>query len=136
MYVGLLEQWLEELKNEVQNQLGKNTKVLQIYRGGEYLSQQFDDHPKECEIISQLTPPRTLQWNGVLRKEESNFVGYGSIHDESFRPFTLFLGTCFANNSFSLNRVSLKAIQVTTYEIWIGKRPSVSFMNICSCKAY
>ena len=46
-------------KNEVQNQHGKNIKTLQSDRGGEYLSQNFNDHLKDCGIVSQLTPPGT-----------------------------------------------------------------------------
>ena len=46
-------------KNEVQNQLGKNIKSLRSYRGGEYLSQEFIDHLRDCGITSQLTPPGT-----------------------------------------------------------------------------
>ena len=38
-------------KNEVQNQLGKNSKILRSNRGGEYLSQEFIDHLKDCGII-------------------------------------------------------------------------------------
>ena len=53
-------------KNEVQNQLGKSIKALRTNRGGKYLSQEFDDYLKDCGIVSQLTPPRTPQWNGVL----------------------------------------------------------------------
>ena len=55
-------------KNEVQNQLGKNIKMLRSDRGGEYLSQEFDNHLKECGIVSQLTPPGTPQWNGVSER--------------------------------------------------------------------
>ena len=46
-------------KNEVQNQLRKNIKTLRSDRGGEYLSQNYDDHLKDCGIVSQLTPPGT-----------------------------------------------------------------------------
>ena len=46
-------------KNEVQNQLGKNIKTLRSDRGGEYLSKNFDEHLKDCGIVSQLTPPGT-----------------------------------------------------------------------------
>ena len=46
-------------KNEVQNQLGKSIKALQIDRGGEYRNQEFDYYLKDCGIVSQLTPPRT-----------------------------------------------------------------------------
>ena len=51
-------------KNEVQNQLGKSIKALRTNRGGEYLSQDFDDYLKDCGIVSQLTPPRTP--NGMV----------------------------------------------------------------------
>ena len=44
-------------KNEVQNQLRKNIKTLRSDRGGEYLSQEFIDHLRDCGIISLLTPP-------------------------------------------------------------------------------
>ena len=46
-------------KNEVHNHLGKNIKTLRFDRGGEYLSQIFNDHLKDCGIVSQLTPPGT-----------------------------------------------------------------------------
>ena len=52
-------------KNEVQNQLGKNIKTLRSDRGGEYLSQEFTNHLRDCRIISQLTLRGTPQWNGV-----------------------------------------------------------------------
>ena len=55
-------------KNKVQNQLGKNIKTLRSNRGGEYLSQEFTDHLRDCGIISQLTPPGILQWNGVSER--------------------------------------------------------------------
>ena len=59
---------VKTFKNEVQNQLGKSIKALQTYRGGEYLSQDCDDYLKDCGIVSQLTLPRTPQWNGVLER--------------------------------------------------------------------
>ncbi|KAL4277814.1 hypothetical protein GQ457_03G017540 [Hibiscus cannabinus] len=49
----------KEFKNEVQNQHGKSIKALRSDRGGEYLSQDFDELLKECGIVSQLTPPCT-----------------------------------------------------------------------------
>ena len=55
-------------KYEVQNQLGKNIKMLRSDRGGEYLIREFIDHLRDCGIISQLTPPGTPQWNGVSER--------------------------------------------------------------------
>ena len=61
-------------KNEVQNQLGKNIKSLRSDRGGEYLSQEFIDHLRDCGITSQLTPPGTPQWNGVSERRNQTLL--------------------------------------------------------------
>ena len=61
-------------KNEVQNQVGKNIKTLRSDRGGEYLSQNFDDHLKNCGIVSQLTLPGTPQWNGVSKRRNRTLL--------------------------------------------------------------
>ena len=61
-------------KNEVRNQLGKSIKSLRTDRGGEYLSQEFIDYLKDCGIVSQLTPPRTPQWNGVFERKNRTLL--------------------------------------------------------------
>ena len=61
-------------KNEVQNQLGKNVKTLRSDRGGEYLSQNFDDHLKDCGIVSQLSPSGTPQWNGISKRRNQTLL--------------------------------------------------------------
>jgi hypothetical protein len=58
---------IKEFQNEVQNQLGKIVKFLRSDHGGEYLSLEFSDHLKQCEIIPQLTPSQTPQWNGMSK---------------------------------------------------------------------
>ena len=61
-------------KNKVQNQLGKNIKALRSDRGGEYLSQEFIDHLRDCGIVSQLTPPGIPQWNGVFEQRNQTLL--------------------------------------------------------------
>jgi len=58
----------KEFQNEVENQLDKKIKALRSDRGGEYLSNEFDSHLKNCGIISQWTPPGTPQLNGVAER--------------------------------------------------------------------
>ena len=64
-------------KSEVENQLGKKIKALRSDRGGEYLILEFDDHLKECGIVSQLTPLGTPQWNGC--KSSKTSFGFHTI---------------------------------------------------------
>ena len=49
----------KEFQSEVENQLGKTIKLLRSDRGGEYMSQEFDDHLKSRGIVPQLTPSST-----------------------------------------------------------------------------
>ncbi|KAI3709538.1 hypothetical protein L2E82_39300 [Cichorium intybus] len=64
----------KEFKNEVENQLGRKIKMLTSDRGGEYLSIEFLDYLKECGIVSQLTPPRTPQLNGVAERRNRTLL--------------------------------------------------------------
>ena len=64
----------KEYKSEVENQLGKSIKVLRSDRGGEYLSQEFQDYLKENGILSQWTPPYTPQLNGVFERRSRTLL--------------------------------------------------------------
>ncbi|GJU30120.1 retrotransposon protein, putative, ty1-copia subclass [Tanacetum coccineum] len=54
--------------DEVQNQLRKPIKALRSDHGGEFTSQEFLDHLKEHGIVSQCTPPYTLQHNSMSER--------------------------------------------------------------------
>ena len=55
----------KEFQSEMENHRNKKIKFLRSDHGGEYLSYEFGLHLKQCGIVSQLTPPRTPQRNGV-----------------------------------------------------------------------
>ena len=105
-YVYLMRHKLEtfenfkEFHNEVENQLSKKINLLRSDRGGEYMSQEFDDHLKSRGIVPQLTPPRyaTEKWH--VRTEESDSVGDGPINDESVGFTLVILGIRSRNCSF------------------------------------
>ncbi|KAK8590159.1 hypothetical protein V6N13_088942 [Hibiscus sabdariffa] len=126
----------KEFKNEVQNQHGKSIKALRSDRGGEYLSQDFDELLKECGIVSQLTPPGTPQWNGVSERRNRTLLDMvRSMISHTDLP-TSFWGYALETAAFTLNRVPSKSVQKTPHEMWTGRRPNMSFMKIWGCKAY
>src|SRR6516162_5228628 len=47
-----------------------------------------------------------------------------------------FWGYAIESAMFILNRVPTKSVEQTPYEIWIGKKPSFSYMKIWGCEAY
>jgi hypothetical protein len=54
--------------------MNKSIKTLRSDRGGEYLSYEFTMYLKECGIVSQLTPPRMLQWNGISDRRNQTLL--------------------------------------------------------------
>ncbi|KAK8491388.1 hypothetical protein V6N11_073714 [Hibiscus sabdariffa] len=102
----------KEFKSEVQNQQGKSIKALRLERGGEYLSHDFDELLKECEIVSQLTPPGTQQWNGVSERRNRTLLDMvWSMTSHSDFP-TSFWGHALETTGFTLNRVPSKSCSV------------------------
>ncbi|GJZ20300.1 retrotransposon protein, putative, ty1-copia subclass [Tanacetum coccineum] len=61
-------------QKKVENQLGKTIKSLRSDRGGEYISQEFLDHLKECGIIAHRTPPYMPQHNGVSERRNKTLL--------------------------------------------------------------
>ncbi|KAK8597286.1 hypothetical protein V6N12_065757 [Hibiscus sabdariffa] len=76
------------------NQHGKSIKALRSDRGGEYLSQDFDELLKECGIVSQLTPPGTPQWNGVSERRNRTLLDMVRSMMSDSDLFDFFLGSC------------------------------------------
>ncbi len=126
----------KEFQNEVQNHLGKTIKYLRSDRGGEYLSLEFGNHVKECGIVPQLTPPGTPQWNGVSERRNRTLLDMvRSMMSQTDLPLS-FWGYALETAAFTLNRVPSKSVDKTPYEIWTGKRPSLSFLKIWGCEVY
>jgi transposase InsO family protein len=56
-------------KVEVENQLERKIKRVRSDRGGEYLSNDFDEYCAEHGIIDETTTPYSLQSNGVVERK-------------------------------------------------------------------
>nr|GEW02024.1 putative ribonuclease H-like domain-containing protein [Tanacetum cinerariifolium] len=69
-------------QKEVENQLCKTIKSLRSDREGEYMSQEFLDHPKDHGIISHHTLPYTPQHNASGSLEDLEI-----IQEEDTHPF-------------------------------------------------
>ncbi|KAJ9542161.1 hypothetical protein OSB04_028667 [Centaurea solstitialis] len=126
----------KEFQNEVQNQLDKRIKFLRSDRGGEYLSDELDNHLMECGIVSQLTPPYTPQMNGVSERRNRTLLDMvRTMMCHSTLPIS-FWGHALETAAHILNRAPTKSVEKTPYELWKGKKPNISFLKIWGCEVY
>ncbi|KAJ9560759.1 hypothetical protein OSB04_005919 [Centaurea solstitialis] len=102
----------KEFQNEVQNQLDRKIKFLRSDRGGEYLSDEFDNHLMECGIVSQLTPPYTPQMNGVSETRNRTLLDMvQTMMCHSTVPMS-FWGHALETAAHILNRAPTKSVYV------------------------
>lgn len=126
----------KEYKAEAEKQTGESIKTLRSDRGGEYLSHEFKNYLRECDIVSQLTPPGTPQWNGVSERRNRTLLDMvRSMMSQAALPIS-FWGYALETAAYTLNRVPTKTVQQTPYEIWTERRQSMSFMKVWGCEAF
>ncbi|KAI3523823.1 hypothetical protein L1887_02255 [Cichorium endivia] len=126
----------KEFKNEAENQLGRKIKMLRSDRGGEYLSIEFLDYLKECGIVSQLSPPRTPQLNGVAERRNRTLLDMvRSMMTRASLPIH-FWGYALETAAHILNLVPTKKVAKTPHEMWTGKVPSLAHIKVWGCEAF
>ena len=47
-----------------------------------------------------------------------------------------FWGYALETATFTLNRAPSKSVETTPYELWFGKKPKLSFLQVWGCDAY
>ena len=82
----------------MENHRSKKIKFLRSDRGGEYLSYEFDLHLKQCGIVSQLTPPRTPQRNGVSERHNRTLLDMVQSMMSLIGFTTIVLGLCIRDS--------------------------------------
>ena len=100
------------------------------------MSYEFGLHLKQCGIVSQLTPPRTPQHNGVSERRNRTLLDMvRSMMSLTDLPLS-FWGYALETAAFTLNRAPSKSVETTPYELWFGKKPKLLFLKVWGCDAY
>jgi hypothetical protein len=100
------------------------------------LSLEFDNHLKECGILSQLTPPGTPQWNGVSERRIRTLLDMVRSMMSHTELLNSLWGYALLTAAYTLNRVPSKAVEKTPYGIWNGRKLSVGHLKIWGFEAY
>ena len=81
-------------------------------------------------------PPRTPQYNGVSERHNRTLLDMvRSMMSLTDLPLS-FWGYALETAIFTLNRAPSKSVETTPYELWVGKKPKLSFLKVWGCNAY
>ena len=81
-------------------------------------------------------PHGTPQLNGV--SEHHNRTLFDMVRSMMYLtdlPLS-FSGYALEIDAFTLNKAPSKSVETTTYELWFGKKPKLSFLKVWGCDAY
>lgn len=119
-----------EYKAEVETQLGRKIKASRTDRGGEYMSYFFDDFCTNHGIIHYKTMASTPQQNGVAERRNRTLLDMVRSMLSHSNLGAHFWGEALSTTVYILNRVLSKPINMTPYELWTGKKPSLTHLKI------
>ncbi|GJT27883.1 retrotransposon protein, putative, ty1-copia subclass [Tanacetum coccineum] len=91
---------------------------------------------KNCGIVSQLSPPRTPQLNGVAERRNRTLLDMvRSMMCQATLPIS-FWGYTLETAAHILNLVPTKKVLKTPFEMWKGERPSLGHIKIWGCEVF
>ncbi|CAM8990027.1 unnamed protein product [Rhodiola kirilowii] len=118
--------------SEVELQKRISIKKLRTDKGGEYFNPSYF---QSVGIIHETTAPYTPHQNGVserknraLKEMVTAMLSYSGLNDGFWRE--VMLTACYL-----LNRVPNKRGNITPYEIWFNKKPSLNHIRVWGCRA-
>ena len=127
----------QEWKAMVEKSSGHQVKTLRSDNGGEYLSDEFQAYLKKEGIEHELTVPRTPEQNGVAERMNRTLVeAVRSMLTGAHLP-PQFWAEALATAVYLRNRSLTKSLKnLTPFEAWTGRKPSVNHLKVFSCIAY
>ncbi|KAL0537600.1 hypothetical protein IC582_026583 [Cucumis melo] len=124
-----------KFKAKSKNQLGKRIKRLRSYRGGEYSDKTLKDFCESNGIVHEFTAPYSPQQNGIAKRKNRTLKEMMNVMLLSSSLSDNMWGEAMLSACFVLNRVSHKRLDKTSYELWKGHVPNLSYLTVWECLA-
>ena len=97
---------------------------------------RFQDYMIEHGIQSQLSVPGTPQQNGVLERRNRTLLDMVRSMMSYAQLPSSFWGYAVETAVHILNNVPSKSVSETPFELWRGRKPSLSHFRIWGCPAH
>jgi hypothetical protein len=122
-------------KDEVENQLERKIKRLRSDCSGKYFSKIFDEFCEEHGVIHERTPPYSPESKGVAKRKNRTLTNLVNATLDTVGLSKAWWGEALLTSYHVLNRVLNKNKDQIPYEMWIGRKPSLSYLRTWGCLA-
>jgi hypothetical protein len=122
-------------KAEAESQLERKIKRLRSDRGGEYFPILFYEFCVEHGIIHEMTPPYSLESNRITGTKNCTMTNLVNTMLDDAGLSKAWWGEAILTASHVLNRILNKSKEITPYEIWVGRKSSLSYLRTWGCLA-
>jgi hypothetical protein len=89
----------------------------------------------EHDIIHERTPPYSPESNGIAERKNRTLTDLVNTMLDTASLSKAWWGEAILTASHILNRIPNKSKETTPYEIWVGKKPSLSYLRTWGCLA-
>ena len=125
------------LVQQLETATGKKLKTLRSDCGGEYVSKEFEEFLEEKGILHQKSVPYCPEQNGVAERMGRTLVEKARAMLKGAGLSNEFWAEAVANAAYVRNRSPTSSLEnITPFEAWWNKKPSVKHLRIFGCKAY
>jgi hypothetical protein len=134
---GLAVDAIKKIKAAAEKKSGHELCGLRTDKGGEFTAAQFTEYCAELGIRREMAAPYSPQQNGVVERRNQTIMAAARCMLKAKNLPRIFLGEDVNCAVYLLNKTSSKSIEgKTSYELWVGNRPSVHHLRIFGCVAY
>ena len=126
----------KEFKASVENEFKMKIEALRADRGGEYLSNEFQQFLKECGIRPEFTAAYSPQKNGVSERLNRMLVEAARSRLSHTDLSNAYWAEAVATATYLRNHLVSTALKAgeTPYLLWYGKKPNLEHIRVFGCR--
>ena len=124
-------------KNRVEQEAKMRIQTLRTDRGGEFVSNDFNEFCENMGIKRHLTAPYSPQQNGVVERRNRTLLEMTRSCLKAMSIPNYLWGEVIRHSTYLLNRVATRALKdVTPYEALRGRKPNIAHLRTFGCICY
>jgi Reverse transcriptase (RNA-dependent DNA polymerase)/gag-polypeptide of LTR copia-type/Integrase core domain/GAG-pre-integrase domain/Domain of unknown function (DUF4219) len=126
----------KEYESEVTNKSGQKIKTIRTDNGGEYTSREFENFLKLKGIRHELTVPYSPAQNGIAERLNRTLQEMALSQLIEANLPKCYWAESVATACYTRNRLPVLPFEMSPFERWFGRKPSVKHFRVFGCTAY